>query len=250
MGRVPERVTSRLFVPKWVWHEHLARYTFAARYVKGQAVIDCACGDGTSSEMFAKAGAVSVEAFDTSEAIIRAAQARCTATNLRFRIASALNLPLPNAYADVYISLETIEHLDDDRAFLADARRLLKPDGLFICSTPNRTVTNPGATLGDPPWNRFHVREYSQEELRDLLGTAFDEVELFGLNPVRLWKARVMERLGTRLPRHGAVRLNQMLKLPRLVCDRLDDHAVRPLQPGCVYEYLVAVCRHPKDARL
>ena len=52
-----ERLSDRGFMPTWVRHEHLARYEFAAGYVAGKVVVDCACGDGTGSAQYAKAGA-------------------------------------------------------------------------------------------------------------------------------------------------------------------------------------------------
>lgn len=238
-----ERLSPDAAVPRWVWLEHLARYEFGARFVKGKTVLDCACGAGIGSETFAKAGAASVVAFDVSEEEIEQARRRNTLPHLSFRHASGLALPIASSSVDVYISFETIEHVNEDREFLAEARRVVKPDGIFICSTPNRPVTNPGKTISDKPWNRFHVREYSQSEFLGLLRTVFPRVELFGQNPKPAWLAQSIEGLGRVLPLHGAVRVNQVMKLPQLLVDNLQRHAVREPMPGYADEYLVAVCR-------
>ena len=63
------------------------------------------------------------------------------------------------------VSFETIEHIDDDDGFIAEAARVLKPDGILPISTPNKDVTSPSG----PPENEFHVREYLREEFEGLL---------------------------------------------------------------------------------
>lgn len=242
MALEKERLSPGGRVPPWVWYEHLARYEFGSRFVKDRVVVDCACGSGIGSEAFARAGAKSVAAFDVSADEIAQARARNTLPNLSFQRGSALDLPIAANAIDVYISFETIEHLHDDRRFLAEVRRVLRPDGLFICSTPNRSVTNPGTSISDRPWNRFHVREYAEHDFVELLRGVFPHVRLYGQNPKRAWLAQSIERVGWVLPLHGAVRLNQMLKLRQLLRDSVGRHAVQDPQPGWAYEYLVAVC--------
>jgi SAM-dependent methyltransferase len=240
-----ERLAGLGKVPRWVVYEHLARYEFASAFVRDRVVIDCACGAGIGSRRFAASGARQVEAFDSAADSFAKPPATSDLGNLRFRVASALQLPMPDRSADTYISLETIEHLDDDRAFLAEVRRVLKPDGVFVCSTPDRTVTNPGKHLSDRVWNRFHLREYARSEFVALLQTAFGEVEMHGQNPQSPAWVRLLGVAGSVVPLHGAVRFNQALKAPRLFTAKPEHHVVMPEQ-GRIFEYLVAVCRRPK----
>ena len=65
-----------------------------------------------------------------------AAKDRYPSGPLSFQSADCLHLPAPNHFADLFVSLETIEHLMDDDAFLREVVRVLKPDGIFICSGP------------------------------------------------------------------------------------------------------------------
>jgi ubiquinone/menaquinone biosynthesis C-methylase UbiE len=243
VGLVVERASNAAIIPPWVRLEHLARYQFAATFASGKVVVDCACGDGTGTDLFAKSRAKMVHAFDKSPETIAHATRLFGREGVRFAVADAANLSLASNSADVYISLETIEHLLDDAAYLREAMRVLRPEGLFICSTPNRIVTNPGATLTTKPWNPFHVCEYSESEFVSLLSRHFGELQLFGQNRQSTAYTLLARWMGRRLPGLFAVRMNQVLKLSRFVLDNLSRHAVVPHRPGAIFEYLVAVCK-------
>jgi SAM-dependent methyltransferase len=234
--------------PPWTKHEHLARYQFVAERVEEKVVVDCACGDGTCARILGQR-AREVLAFDLSEEAVATAQRGTVPGNVRFAVASATALPVADDFADLYVSLETIEHLSDANAVLCEAARVLKPDGTLICSTPDRDVYSPGNFLDSRPWNRFHVREYSQSEFVALLGRHFEQIELFGQNPKTPGLVQLRVSIGRRLPGHVIVRLNQALKLPRFLYDRLEHHLVLPVGPGLRYEILIAVCSKTRGVR-
>jgi len=244
---VHERFDASRWVPPWIRWEHEARYAFAARYVKGRAVVDCASGDGSGAAVYAAEGAAQVTGFDVSAEAVAAAQARHP--GLRFHRADARELPLPARSADVFVSLETIEHLetgeDGARAFVKEVARVLRPDGLFVCSTPDRAVYDPGKPPGATPWNPFHVREYDRAELQALLARCFGRVELFGQNPRSALATRARALLG-RAPGHAAVRCTQLAKVALAPFDGPAAHAVVALPPERPCEYLVAVCASPR----
>jgi hypothetical protein len=65
-------------------------------------------------------------------------------------------------------------------------KRCLREKGLFVLSTPNADVTSP---VWNTPFNKYHRREYRPDQLRDLVETVFERVEILGqrtLNPQ--WK--------------------------------------------------------------
>jgi ubiquinone/menaquinone biosynthesis C-methylase UbiE len=240
-----ERVTFEAWLPTWIRHEHLARYLFAAERASGLVVVDCACGDGTCARTLANR-ARAVHGFDLSLATVEGARRRTDVDNVQFAAGDATALPLPEHFADLYVSLETIEHLPDQGSFLREVVRVLKPTGEFLCSTPDRDVYSPGNGLDSRPWNRYHVREFTQPEFAALLTQYFERVELFGQNPKSPTLVNLRRALGQGLPGHLIVRANQALKLPRLLYDRLEHHLVLPAVETRRYEILIAVCSGPR----
>lgn len=235
-----ERISEKEWIPNWVWWEHLARFKFGAKFVKNKTVIDCACGNGIGSKIFADASAEKVLAFDIDERVINKLKG---GSNLSFDVADGRHLPVEDNFADVYISFETVEHINEDKEYLSEAVRVLKPGGVFVCSTPNREVTNPGKKISDKPANRFHVREYSESEFTNLLNSYFKDVKLYGQNPQSIFKTKAIAMLGRLLPMNGAVLINRAFKIPRLFFDSFDRRSVLPIDNKKRYEYLVAVCK-------
>lgn len=99
--------------------------------------------------------------------------------NVEFRKAAVPPLPFADETFDCVVSFQVIEHIARDKEFVAEVMRVLRKGGLFIVSTPNRVMS-----LTRNPW---HVREYTSEELRRLLGD-FANVECYGVGGnERVW---------------------------------------------------------------
>jgi ubiquinone/menaquinone biosynthesis C-methylase UbiE len=239
-----ERMHAGDWVPPWLRHEHFGRYQWACRFVQGREVLDAACGTGYGAEILVReGGAAKVDGFDVSTAAVTEACARFGGNGrLVFRVADVTALPVPDRSYDVYVSYETIEHIRDDRRFLEEAARLLRPGGLFLCSTPNRYVVDPGISIDDPPANPFHVREYTYEELDRLLRQYFEVTAWYGQTFRGRGWCSLLNRLGRRHPRL-AVRLNQVQKVVGSLWRSRAYHDPRPLQTGRHPEVLLAVCR-------
>ncbi|MBK7148421.1 MAG: class I SAM-dependent methyltransferase [Bacteroidetes bacterium] len=236
-----ERLSGNFLMPNWVAMEHHARFRFVSAYTKGKVVVDCACGNGEGTNVFSE-GSASTHGFDVSQEAIDEANQKCKNPVTRFTLASGTQLPLDNNFADVYVSLETIEHIEEDEAFLKEVSRVLKTGGMFICSTPNRNVTNPGKKITDKPANIFHVREYSEQEFTALLKRYFSQVELYGQNRNQRWKVRVLAGLGRFLPFHLAVRLHQIYKLLAHFLRPVSYYNLEKCDKDIIHEYVTAVC--------
>ena len=159
-----------------LWGEHRSRYRFAAQFVAGQSVLDVACGSGFGLEMLSEAGAQPLGVDYAGETLLEVRRRLPDSSLLR---ADATHLPLQSASIDQMVSFETIEHVPDARALVHEVRRVLKPGGRLVLSTPNRGF----GPLERHTANRFHVREFTADELRELLGECFSSVRLFGQRP-------------------------------------------------------------------
>ncbi len=159
-----------------LWNEHLARYAFAARLARNRRVLDIGCGAGYGSAELARA-ARSVVACDLADQAVSYAQAHFAAANIRFLRASATALPLADAAIDLAVAFEVIEHIEDWRGLIEEARRVLAPGGQFIVSTPNRDYYAESRRQSGP--NPFHVHEFDFAEFRDELASVFPHVLLF-----------------------------------------------------------------------
>ena len=189
--------------------EHLHRYFVARTLCRGLDVLDIACGEGYGSAFLAQT-ARSVVGVDVDQATVAHASAAYAEPNLRFLEGDARRIPLPDACVDAVVSFETIEHLYEHDAFLAEVRRVLRPGGRFVVSSPERDVYSPTGAASNP----YHVRELTRAELVALLSGAFVHVALQGQRPI----------LGSALVTESPARLarNAMLTFERRGADRFE----------------------------
>lgn len=159
---------------------HTSRYEFGARYVAGKTVLDIACGAGYGTNFLLSKGAKSVVGMDTDFQTIASSIQETSLSSYRqisLVNASATSIPVPDKSFDVIISFETIEHIADYSKCLKEFARVLADDGLLILSTPNALVTQP---VNGIPRNPFHIKEFTPQELSNVLGQFFCSVNLLG----------------------------------------------------------------------
>jgi SAM-dependent methyltransferase len=159
-----------------LWNEHLARYAFAGRLCRHKRILDMGCGTGYGTAELAR-HALTATGIDVATSAVEHAREHFTARNLRYLRASCTQLPFPDASFDLAVSFEVIEHIPEWRRLIEEARRVLKPGGQFIVSTPNRLYYAESRKLAGP--NPYHDHEFEFEEFRTELESVFPSVSLF-----------------------------------------------------------------------
>jgi SAM-dependent methyltransferase len=147
-----------------IYAEHLTRYRSALPVVSGLIALDIACGSGYGTQVLATE-AQHVYGVDVSADAVAYARAHFDAPNVEFLVGDAVSIPLPDDSVDVVVTFETIEHIEDHLGFVKEMKRVLKPGGVALVSTPNDLEFAEG--------NHFHLHEFEYNELMELLTSEF-----------------------------------------------------------------------------
>jgi SAM-dependent methyltransferase len=154
--------------------EHVARYEFAAQFVRGLRVLDCGAGAGLGAHRLATT-ASSVACIDVDPAAAAATRRLCREQRVNALLADVSALPFQDGFFDVAVCFEVVEHLARPDLALAEMKRVLDPrHGLLLLSTPNRDVYRDAHGRQ----NRFHHVEFSFGELQRLLNRTFSRVAI------------------------------------------------------------------------
>lgn len=139
-----------------------------------QRILDIGCGDGVLLSFIKNAKLYGVDLDQTS------LDFAATKVNAKFIQAPATKLPFKNNCFDVVLAAEIIEHLTQPKKLIQEVKRVLKPGGYLIITTP---VKQSGKLT-----DQLHVQEFSATELTKLLQTYFQSVTIFQSHPLWLKK--------------------------------------------------------------
>jgi SAM-dependent methyltransferase len=154
--------------------EHVARYAFASRFA-GLRALDIGCGVGYGTAELASR--VSFAAgIDVAAEAIHHARVHYSHPNARFLQASATAIPFAAESFHLVTAFEVIEHLNDWPNLLAEARRVISKNGVFLVSTPNKLYY--AESRADQGANPFHVHEFEFTEFRQALADYFPRVTI------------------------------------------------------------------------
>ncbi|WP_426320990.1 methyltransferase domain-containing protein [Pseudoduganella sp. R-43] len=154
--------------------EHIHRYLLARELVAGKRVLDIACGEGYGSQLLAERAA-QVSGVDIAAETVDHARATYGAGNLEFLLGDCAAIPFEAGTFDVVVSFETIEHHDQHEKMISEIRRVLKPDGILVISSPDKRYYSDERGYV----NQFHVKELYRDEFVGLLRNSFANVELY-----------------------------------------------------------------------
>jgi 2-polyprenyl-3-methyl-5-hydroxy-6-metoxy-1,4-benzoquinol methylase len=156
------------------YHYELALHHLRPR----DRVLDVACGEGFGVRMMVGRCA-HVVGVDLDEQSIDAARVADDMGDGDYLVANATEMPFADGAFDAVVSFETLEHVPV-HPFLREIRRVLKPGGLLLLSTPQ-------SRLGDIPFTPAHEHEFSLRELTELVAAHFEIVQRIGLKAGTIW---------------------------------------------------------------
>lgn len=250
-----ERVTTTAGEFNPAWQRHVAAYREADRLMPPGRVLDLGCGVGHSYRLLAPRETVGVDIYEAA----LEGQGRETV------LADMRALPFDAGSFASVLAAHSVEHVPDPDRVLAEAARVLTPDGVALWVTPNRLTFGRPEEIIDP----YHYVEYDAGELHRLCRRHFADVTIYGLfgSPrylafhadelARLARLLALDplRLRRAVPRRIRQRLyDWMLSRwranpnPAALAITLDDFflAEGPIEEAAD---LIAVCRIPEFAR-
>jgi ubiquinone/menaquinone biosynthesis C-methylase UbiE len=165
-----ERMVPEFHKGTLTYAEHLTRYQAAQPLVKDKIVLDIASGSGYGSKLLAET-ATKVYGVDVDKTSVEYSRQNYGAANIEYKVGDGESIPLADNSVDVVATFETIEHIPDYGKFIKEVKRVLRPDGIAIVSTPNDLEFAEG--------NHFHLHEFEYSELMSLLAKDFKYIDSY-----------------------------------------------------------------------
>jgi SAM-dependent methyltransferase len=182
-------LTGERTAPGWEHEQYwFARHEIVYRWLIGrfEHVADIGSGEGFGTELLRTHNTPVIAV----ELDVQACQhARVTYPHVPVVCANAVALPLADQSVDVAVSFQTIEHLWNVPAYLAELRRIATRG--VVISTPNRPTFSPGLARGMKPTNPFHVEEFDADQMHTFVHV-WATCDVLGLHHgprIRAWEA-------------------------------------------------------------
>ena len=155
--------------------EHLHRYISACEIVTGKIVLDIASGEGYGSFLLANY-ASKVIGVDISKEAIWNSREKYNKDNLEYMVGSCSDVPLADNSVDIVISFETIEHHNQHKQMMQEIKRVLRPLGILLISSPDKYNYSVEPNYINP----YHVKELYRHEFETLVASYFKNITYFG----------------------------------------------------------------------
>jgi len=200
-------------------HQRLLKaYYLAKNYTKGH-LLELGCGEGRGIEIL-DSKCESYTAVDKMKSVIER-------LNKDYPKHTFIHSTIPpfkdiesNKYSTV-AAFQVIEHIKNDRSFLQEIYRVLKPGGKALITTPNIKKS-----LTRNPW---HIREYEAEELQELGGEIFDYAEIKGITgSEKVWRYYKQNKASVeKITRYDVFNLQhrlpaKLLRIPYEILNRIN----------------------------
>ncbi|WP_339865907.1 methyltransferase domain-containing protein [uncultured Algoriphagus sp.] len=214
-------------------HQRLLKAYIAAQpWISGK-LLEVGCGEGRGVETLLPY-ADSYLGLDKIKEVIDELKVRFPKVEFQQAVIPPFAGIAENSF-DTVVSFQVIEHIPNDRLFLEEIYRVLKPGGKAVISTPNINHT-----LSRNPW---HEREYTPQQLIDLCTSIFDKVEAKGVGGnERVWAYHEANRKSVqKIMRFDIFDLQHklpasLLRMPYEILNRRNRNKLHQQQGKCVVD--------------
>lgn len=167
-----ERVSHEEVSDNFVYQRSVLAYIEAARLIHGNT-LEIGTGSGYGIEHIAENSNRFIT-LDKNQPSSVSNNTLIQSENVQFiQMKVPPLMDIPDNYFDCVITFQVIEHIKKDDLFVKEAFRVLKQGGKFIVTTPNKPMS-----LTRNPW---HVREYTSDELENLMKMYFQDIDKKGV---------------------------------------------------------------------
>ncbi len=165
-----------VFTPLGNFLKHMNRYRYVRQFLQPNSiVVDAACGIGYGAK-YLSASCERIYGVDISSECLALSQKYYHAENASWLKEDVTKLSIEDHSVDVFVSMETFEHLNSPERMLLEMRRCLKSDGYGFVSTPNG-----GSPKRKRVDNPYHTKEFTFAEMMTYGHAFFDQVSIFGV---------------------------------------------------------------------
>ncbi|MCH7412713.1 class I SAM-dependent methyltransferase [Belliella sp. R4-6] len=214
-------------------HQRLLKAYIAAKPMVSGKLLEVGCGEGRGVEELLDQ-VDSYLGIDKIQAVIDELKQKYPAVAFEQAVIPPFAGIESNSF-DTVVSFQVIEHIQDDKLFLEEIYRVLKPGGKAIISTPNIRHT-----LSRNPW---HIREYTGKELINLCEEVFDKVNAMGIGGNdKVWSYHEENRKSVnKIMRFDVLDLQHrlpsaLLRLPYEILNRLNRKRLHKQQGNVVMD--------------
>lgn len=153
-----------------VFQRHLVAYKEAVKIIKG-TVLEIGSGEGYGIKELAPVSEkfIAVDRYETH--IKKDFKEENNITFIQTEVPPLKEID--SSTIDFVVTFQVIEHISNDKLFLSEIKRVLKPGGKLIMTTPNILMS-----LTRSPW---HVREYDPDQMKEIVQSIFTDVVLKGV---------------------------------------------------------------------
>lgn len=231
MATYTTEITSDKLISDNPIHQRLLKAYIAAKpLVKGD-LLEIGCGEGRGVEILAPL-VDHYHGLDKIGEVIALLSKKFPECTFEQAIIPPLS-GVPSNKFDTIVSFQVIEHIENDRLFLEEIHRVLKPGGTAVISTPNIRFS-----LSRNPW---HIREYTPDQLKRLCKGIFTNVETKGIGGnQKVWDYHEANRKSVnRITRWDVLNLQYrlpaaLLKLPYEILNRFNRNKLHKEQGKAV----------------